>query len=101
MATLTTISREEKIAAINLALAFAVGDAKELRYGPVQSMLNRTEEELACPFPVDARMDAALKVPFPDAEVLDDVSTSDIREMFATALRSFEEANALSSMLDN
>jgi hypothetical protein len=94
-----TVSREQKIAAIQLALAFAYGDRKEIRYGAVQSALNRDEEE-ADNDPCIARMDEAIRTLFPNANVLDDVSTQDIGDIFEAVLRDFETHNELQSMID-
>jgi len=93
------VSREQKIAAIQLALAFAVGDAKELRYGPVQSALNRDPEEVDHD-PTLGVMDSAIRTLFPNANVLDDVSTSNIRALFEAVSHDFERANKLESMVD-
>jgi hypothetical protein len=95
----TTVSREQKIAAIQLALAFAVGDRKEIRYGAVQEALNRDEEE-ADNDPCLARMDEAIRTLFPNANVLDDISTSEIGELFEAVLHDFEKVNSLPSMID-
>jgi len=92
-----TISREQKIAAIQLALAFAVGDAKEIRYGIVQEAVVNPQDN---PTSTDLRYYANVKTLFPDAVELDEVSTRDIREMFAAALHSFEEQNHLETLLD-
>ncbi len=94
-----TVSREQKIAAIQLALAFAYGDRKEIRYGAVQSALNRDEEE-ADHDPCIARMDEAIRTLFPNANELDDISTSEIGDMFEAVLLDFEKKNDLKSMID-
>jgi hypothetical protein len=94
MAT-ATLTRDQQINAIHIALVLAIDAAKSVRYDLVQDALHENINE---PSPSVNRMRTAIKTLFPEAHCLDDVTTSDIEHLFAAVIHDFERANHIASI---